>query len=246
NAVKFTPRGGTVTLHIERTSTSSEHADIRFEIIDTGAGMSEEFIPHAFEPFEQENNGEKGGTGLGLAICKNLVETMGGTIKVESKKGVGTKFTITLSFPYSHEMPKAKHVAVAVPQANFDGLHILMAEDHPLNTEIVQKLLEKRGFIVDTAENGKIAVDKFAKSEKNYYCAILMDVRMPEMDGLTATKKIRGLERADGKTIPIIAISANAFDEDIGKAKASGMTSYLAKPINSTQMFEVLAEYMYK
>ncbi|MEG2054125.1 MAG: response regulator, partial [Oscillospiraceae bacterium] len=119
-------------------------------------------------------------------------------------------------------------------------------EDHPLNTEIVQKLLEKRGFIVDTAENGKIAVDKFAQSEKNYYCAILMDVRMPEMDGLTATKKIRGLERADGKTVPIIAISANAFDEDIGKAKASGMTSYLAKPINSTQMFEVLAEYIYK
>lgn len=242
NAIKFTPENGTVSI-CTSGRVSAYKVCTCITISDTGIGISSEFLNKMFEPFEQENSSatsQYSGTGLGLAIVKNLVSLMNGTISVESEKNVGTKFTINLDFDIADaqvEQPVAPSCA-----ADLNGKRVLLCEDHPLNTEIAKKLLLKKEIVVDYAQNGKVAVEKFAKSPTWYYDAILMDIRMPIMDGLTATRRIREIPRPDAKTIPIIAMTANAFDEDKQKSLAVGMSAHLTKPIVPDSLYETLQE----
>ena len=259
NAIKFTPEGGSVSFYISQTAMEEGYAVIQFRVRDTGVGMKTEFIEHLFEPFVQEDNSiatRYGGTGLGLAICKNLVGMMDGKIDVQSKEGAGSEFTVEvrLGLVENGDCRNAEEIGSAVDRSSddelkeageeipcdFSGCRILLVEDNELNTEIAKSILELRNFTVETAENGLIALEKFASSMEHYYSAILMDIRMPVMDGLTAAKRIRRLKNADSRTIPIIAMTANAFDEDVEKSKSSGMNAHLAKPIETEQLFGVL------
>ncbi len=209
---------------------------------DTGIGMSQEFLKHIFDPFTQERVDARSvyqGTGLGMAIVKNLLEQMGGSISIESEVGVGTTFTITIPFeiaPAPEEKPKEP-----LP-GNIRGLHLMLVEDNTLNAEIAQVLLKDAGAIVTTAENGKQAVDLFTGNEPGTFDGILMDVMMPVMDGLTAARTIRDLNRADAKAIPIIAMSANAFQEDVKRSLQAGMNAHLAKPLDMARVTAVVAE----
>lgn len=244
NAIKFTPNGGSIDWIMECLEETDDHVIDRFIVRDSGCGMSEEFQKHMFEPFAQENRvntDQTMGTGLGLSIVKKIVELMGGTITVKSEVGKGTEFCIILRLPVCcslSELPKEPEKKVI----SFHGERILLCEDNILNIMITSKLLEKSGCIVETAENGKIGLDKFINNKPGYYSAILMDIRMPEMDGLEATKAIRSLDRTDGKTIPIIAMSANAFAEDIKISLDTGMNAHLAKPIVPQKLYETLSK----
>lgn len=218
----------------------------RFVIEDDGIGMSEEFQKHLFEPFTQESNDARTsykGTGLGMAITKNLVEQMGGSISVKSKLGEGSTFTVVLPIEIDEEPEKEKETDQEQTPAVVSGMRVLLVEDNEINREIAQYLLQDAGVIVVEAENGKEAVDAFAASEPGDFDCILMDVMMPVMDGLEATRVIRGLDRADAATVPIIALSANAFAEDAQKAKEAGMNEHLAKPLDTKKLFETIAAY---
>ncbi|MDD4370564.1 MAG: transporter substrate-binding domain-containing protein [Anaerostipes sp.] len=246
NAIKFTPENGTVEVRGECIFLDETKVKTKLVIKDTGVGIDKEFIPRIFEPFEQENDStiaNYGGTGLGLAIVKNLVELMGGTISVKSEKGIGSEFIVELVFDIANEqiVPELK---IEITEDCLVGKRILLCEDHPLNTQIATKLLEKKGIVVEHAENGQAAVDLFRKVKPNYYDAILMDIRMPVMDGITATKVIRETDREDAKTVPIIAITANAFDEDVKKSLDAGMNAHLAKPIEPKKMFQILYHFI--
>ncbi|MCI1734256.1 MAG: PocR ligand-binding domain-containing protein [Bacilli bacterium] len=247
NAVKFTPEGGTVTY---REHYSLEPGTNRMHVIasvkDTGIGMSPEFQKILFTPFNQEDridNATNRGTGLGLAICKHMVTLMGGTIDVESQLGHGTTFTFTLDY----DTVPAEAVTAQAKPATMDtdhllaGKHVLLFEDHPLNQEIAKALLEKKGMVVELAENGQRGLAKFAQSSLAYYDLILMDIRMPVMDGYEATKALRALARPDAKKVPIIAMTADAFNEDIEKCHAVGMNDHIAKPIEPSKLYETLA-----
>ena len=385
NAVKFTPENGKVSLRVCQMKRMKKNASVRFVVNDTGCGISEEFMPYLFEPFEQENTGTTaiyGGTGLGLAICKNLAELMDGKIHVRSIVGVGSEFTVDLKLGVCEEaklpsdskthvdftklkalvvdddvtvcqhthiilndigvqsewvdsgrkaiekvakkweeqayydlilidwkMPEmdgietarrirqivgpdvtiiimtaydwqsieneaklagvnlmmskpmfrstlisafekaigGKNDEIAVPmpkEYDFTGKRLLLAEDHPLNVEVAKHLLERIGFKVEVAENGVRAVEMFTVSPEGYYDAVLMDIRMPVMDGLQATCSIRHLSKADAKTIPIIAMTANAFDDDVEKSKQVGMNAHLAKPIEPDTLYQTLERFI--
>lgn len=390
NAIKFTEESGKITFSVEQRKKSKSGALLRFIVNDTGIGMSEEFMPHIFEPFSQESTGTTalyGGTGLGLAISKNIIDMMGGSIVVRSIRGIGTEFTIDVrlgisddekmrhnqkkqhqDYNFSHlktlvvdddvavcesiavtlreigitsewvdsgqkaiekvkmlwadekyydlilidwKMPgmdgietarqirrvvgpevtiiimtaydwisiesEAKKAGVNLLMSkpmfksslisaftkafgenddkkqqeeiinyDFAGKHILLVEDNYLNTEVARMLLESKGFIVDTAENGLRALEIYSKTQDGYYDAILMDIRMPLMDGLTAAKSIRHLSNKDAKTIPIIAMTANAFDDDIDKSKAAGMNAHLAKPIEPEWLYQTLYDFIFR
>ena len=242
NAVKFTDKGGKVSLKVLKKSDDEEKTEIQFEISDTGIGISKEFLPHIFESFSQENTSttnKHGSSGIGLAITKNIVEMMGGTITVDSEKGVGTTFTIVVTLEKSHN-DHTKEIDTEVNDIDFTGKHILIADDMEINAEILQIILEEKGIIVDVADNGKVAVEKFESSKPGYYSAIMMDVRMPVMDGFEATRTIRSMDRDDAKNIPIIALTANAFEEDIQKSLQSGLNAHLTKPIQVDVLFETL------
>lgn len=387
NAIKFTKERGKVTFSATLNKRLKDSAVLRFVVNDTGVGMSEEFLPHIFEPFSQESTGTTalyGGTGLGLAISKNIVDMMGGKITVRSIKGIGSEFSVDIKlgiteeekfrhnqkkqeFHFSHlktlvvdddvavcesavvtlkemgvtaewvdsgrkaidrvkslckkskfydmilidwKMPdldgietarqirkivgpdvtiiimtaydwiaiehEAKLAGVNLlmskpmfksslvsaftkalgqkeeqaqqeksPEYDFTGKRILLVEDNPINTEVATMLLESKGFAVDTAENGLRAMELYGKSEAGYYDAMLMDIRMPIMDGLTASTNIRHLSNADAKSIPIIAMTANAFDEDIEKSKAAGMNAHLAKPIDPQRLYQTLYDFIF-
>ncbi len=387
NAIKFTSEGGKVTFSAEQRRKSKNDAVLRFVVNDTGIGMSEEFLPHLFEPFSQESGGTTalyGGTGLGMAISKNIVDMMDGTIKVRSIRGVGTEFTVEVKLgiteeeKFSHKQKKQIHnfshlktlvvdddvavcegavatllemgvtaewvdsgrkavervsrlwsekkyydmilidwkmpdmdgletarkirdivgpeVTIIIVTAydwisieheaklagvnllmskpmfksslvsvftralgekeeleqqpmpseyDFKGRRVLLAEDNLINTEVAVMLLKSKGFQVDTAENGLRALELFSKSHAGYYDAILMDIRMPQMDGLASANNIRHLSNADAKTIPIIAMTANAFDDDIEKSKAAGMNAHLAKPIEPERLYQTLYDFIY-
>ena len=244
NAIKFTPEGGSVEITGQIAPCNETQMMGTFTVKDTGIGIDEAFLPKIFEPFEQEHDttiGNYAGSGLGLAIVKNLVETMQGSITVQSVKGAGAEFTVSIPFEIAHK----QHVcANAKNKENtmLQGKRILLCEDHPLNAQIATKLLEKKGILVETAQNGKVAAEMFEKSECGYFDAILMDIRMPVMDGIAATSRIRGMKRADAKSVPIIAMTANAFDEDMHKSTAAGMNAHLAKPIDTTLLFDTLYE----
>lgn len=247
NAAKFTPKGGTVEFTTEELPPLDGKKGIRFHIKDNGIGMSKEFLPHLYNPFSQERakGGEDvKGTGLGLPIVKSLVDIMGGNISVTSEIGKGTEFIVELYVP---EAEPAEKIPVSDTMGeNLKGARILLVEDNDINIYVAQLILEKAGCVVEIAKDGKEAVEHFEASEKNYYDAILMDVRMPVMNGIEATKTIRALDREDAATVPIIAMTADAFDEERKKTIEAGMNYHLSKPIEPKILYQVLLEYMKK
>jgi signal transduction histidine kinase/ActR/RegA family two-component response regulator len=246
NAVKYTPEGGTVTLRIRDKMVTESRFALRMEISDTGIGMSEEFQKTMFEPFTQENRNDVSqtrGTGLGLAIVKKIVDVMQGTMTVRSQPGAGTTFQINFEVDSVPRETVAKVAASAADYADLAGKHVLLCEDHPLNQEIAKALLQKKGLVVETAENGQVGREKFSASAPGYYDAILMDIRMPVLDGYEAAREIRALERPDAKSVPIIAMTAEAFADSIAQAKQAGMNDYLTKPVEPEQLFRVLQKY---
>jgi CheY-like chemotaxis protein len=206
--------------------------------------MSEEFQEKIFEAFSQEDGGSRTnykGTGLGMAITKQFVDRMGGTIQVESKRGEGSCFTIELDFEIDQEK-KAQPVETP-EEVSIKGMRVLLVEDNELNIEIAQELLEDEDVVVTTAENGQIAVDTFTQAPPGTFDAILMDVMMPVMNGLDATRTIRASDHPEAKTIPIIAMTANAYAEDVSACLTAGMNEHIAKPIDFDRLFNVLNQY---
>ena len=245
NAVKFTPAGGKVTFTVEEVARAAGMSTLQLTVADTGIGISEEYLPKIFEAFSQEDSSaanKYGSTGLGLSITKNLVELMGGTISVQSEKGVGTTFTLTVTLANSdrHDEAAAGDGSAAGGHAHLEGRRVLLAEDVEVNAEIMVVLLDMHGMEADIAENGQVAVDKFASHEPGYYSAVLMDMRMPVMNGLEATEAIRGMDRADAARIPIIALTANAFDEDVQRSMQAGLDAHLSKPVEADALFATL------
>lgn len=239
NAVKFTESGGIHLKVIETASDTADTVNVFFSVKDTGIGISEENLGRIFNSFEQadaETVRKYGGTGLGLAICSNLVKLLGGTLEVTSALGEGSEFFFAI--PMKITEPPAETDEEANGTADVSGKRILIAEDDELNAEIACTLIGAEGIITDTAENGEIAAKKFEASEEGYYDAILMDIRMPVMDGIEATKRIRGSDRPDAAKIPIIAMTANAFDEDMKKSVECGMNGHLTKPIDMKKVME--------
>lgn len=241
NAVKYTRERGRILLRvIEREELSKYYACYQFIVEDNGVGMEKDFQKHVFEPFERERNTTLSGVpgaGLGLAIAKNIVEMMGGTIVVDSIQGEGSRFTVTLSLPVQDR----KDTETEIKQAgDFAGRRILLVEDNDFNMEIETELLREAGFIVDTAVNGKIAVDKVKNAGPGDYEVILMDIQMPVMDGYQAAEAIRGLGDGEKSSIPIIALSANTFDEDKKKSAKSGMNAHVAKPVDVSMLTELI------
>ena len=209
---------------------------------DTGIGMTDEFQKHIFEPFAQEHTGSRTkftGTGLGMPITKKLVEKMGGTVTFESEKGVGTTFVIRVPFKIDPDADKREEQK-DVSEKSIKGLHILLAEDNELNMEITEFVLQNEGADLTKAWDGQEAVELFRNSEPGEFDVILMDIMMPVMNGYEATKMIRSLDREDAKTIPIIAMTANAFTEDRIKAKAAGMDEHVAKPVDVELLIKVI------
>ncbi len=255
NAVKFTNPGGRVGVRIiEKAEKGREEAIYEFRVKDNGIGMSEEFQKHLFEPFERERSTTVSGiqgTGLGMAITKNLVEMMGGTISVISEKDVGTEFIVQIpmkkvSVRQSEAAAGAKETGSVPAEMSVEGLRILLVEDNDLNREIAGEILGEAGLIVEEAEDGSIAVDKLLAKGPGYYKLVLMDIQMPVMDGYTATHTIRSFENRELANIPIIAITANAFEEDKRKALEVGMNAHVVKPINAKQLLEVMEDILCK
>ena len=242
NSVKYTPEGGSVTVQIKEIPWEKEGwTAYRILVEDTGIGMGAEYLPHIFEEFTRERTSTESkvvGAGLGLPIVKALIDLMGGTIQVESERGKGSKFEVILPFEIaSEEEVKDSYVKKEEkPYNRSKEKRILLAEDNDLNAEIAITILEENGFKVERAEDGCKCVELFSEKPTGYYSTILMDIQMPNMDGYTASRKIRGMEREDAKAIPIIALTANAFDEDRNKAFAAGMNGHIAKPIDVGRM----------
>lgn len=233
NAMKFTHSGDRISVTL-RQMDEGKRNNYLFTVEDTGSGMSEEFLPKLFDPYEREirfGAKEVMGTGLGMPIVKNLVNRMGGQITVSSTLGKGTVFSVTLPFDVG-EAPQAAPAADTPPVMQLENRHILLAEDNFLNMEIATELLQMRGAQVTPAENGREAVEAFQNARPFFFDAILMDMQMPEMDGCQASEAIRALDRPDAKVIPIVALTANAFAEDISRTAQAGMDAHLAKPIN--------------
>ena len=243
NAVKFTPEGGKVECIILNQMIEEGTVSCDFIVRDNGCGMSQEFQKHMFIPFEQEQNEnsmQSQGTGLGLSIVKSIVDMMGGTITIQSRRGEGTEVKIHLDIPIAPRMEQSVNTLHNSKNNNLRGIHVLLVEDHPLNREIAKKLLEKREMVVTCAENGQEAFMIFNNSEVYYYQVVLMDIRMPVMNGLESTEAIRKSDREDAGTIPIIAMTANAFEEDVEITRLAGMNAHLSKPIEPQKLYETL------
>ena len=267
NAVKYTNAPGKVTLCVSRTApgapgmapealkgapeisgTAPKGAPeapgtdiLIFTVSDTGIGMDEDFLPKVFDVFAREDESStdsRGGSGLGLAVTKKVVEQLGGTISAVSQKGSGSVFTVAIPYTAAVQEVPEKPADADIP--SLEGRRILVAEDIPENAEIIEDLLDLEGAAAEHACNGKEALTLFLQSPPGYYDAILMDLRMPEMDGLTAAKQIRGCGRADARTIPIIALTANQYDSDVRQSKEAGMNEHLAKPIDTDLLYSAL------
>ena len=249
NSVKFTDPPGVITFTVAQTVLGDDRAALRFTMEDTGIGMDREFIPRIFEAFSQENTSTTyryGGSGLGMAITRSIVEMMGGEIGVESEKGLGTTFTVSVTLGRM-DAPKAQMPAAGEgPAASIalEGLHMLIVEDQEMNAEVLADLLDLDGMTSEWAENGQRAVEMFRQSEAGHFDAILMDMRMPVMDGPSATQEIRRLSRPDAATIPIIALTANAFEEDVRLCLQSGMNAHLSKPVDIDLLKETLTRLL--
>ena len=246
NAIKYNKPGGSISVHAKIIGQVHQNVIYKFIISDTGIGISPEFQKHIFEPFAQEGTGARTiykGTGLGMAIVHRLVQEMGGTIQLKSEKNVGSTFTLILPFTIDEHQPSASAETATDTPADLTDLHILVVEDNELNLEIAVFSLEAAGLNISTAINGLEAVRLFEKSKPYEYDIILMDIMMPVMNGLDAAKAIRGLSRPDAPTVPIIALSANAFAEDIQKSKNAGINEHLAKPLEMDKVLKVIASY---
>ena len=249
NAVKYNRENGSITVWCEELSFDGTTALYRFACVDTGIGMSKEFQKHVFEPFSQEgrNNARTryDGSGLGLSIVKALVDQMNGKIEFESAVGIGTSFFVTLPLRVDPN-PQGFLPTGDETRINLDGVRVLVAEDNPLNLEIAVFCLEQHGAKVTPTHNGKAAVEAFASSGLSEYDVILMDIMMPVMNGYEATRKIRSMARPDAKRVPILAMSANAFQDDVMKSKAAGMNDHLAKPIGSDSLLRAVMHYAHR
>lgn len=243
NALKYNQPRGKIFVSTEELSSEEGVATYQFIVRDTGIGMSEDFLKCIFEPFTQENDDARTsfkGAGLGMSITKKLVDQMGGTIEVESRLGEGSTFKVVLPIKLNTEQGRQTVEREEDTPVNISGMKVLLVEDNAINYEIVKYMLEDAGAVVEIAENGKVAVDAFAASEYHAFDCILMDVMMPVMNGLDATRAIRSLDRPDAESVPIIALSANAFEEDVVKAKEAGINEHLTKPVNMERLFKVM------
>lgn len=247
NAIKYNKPGGNIFMKIESGKKQDNMIEYICTIADTGIGMSSEFAEHLFEPFSQEKVDARSvyhGTGLGMSIVKALVDKMNGTITVESELGVGSKFTVTLSFEIAEQKELDSGEISGSVEVSIKDTKIMLVEDNELNMEIATELLKEQGAIVTQVANGAEAVSLFKNSTKGTFDVILMDVMMPVMDGLEATRKIRALDRIDAATIPIIALTANAFYEDVKKCIESGMNAHLSKPLEIEKVVEMIVKYV--
>ena len=248
NAVKFTKDGGTISFAAENCpGNDKNHIIVRYRISDTGIGMSEEFQARIFDEFSQENDGARtsyGGTGLGMAIAKRYVDLMGGKIEVSSRQGIGSTFTVEIPLLTAERVLVEKEEKLG-KDIDLHGLHVLLAEDNDLNAEIAIAILEEKGMIVTRTADGKSALAQFCNTDPGTFDLILMDIMMPEMNGYETTKAIRNLpNRPDGKKIPIIAMTANAFAEDVQAALNAGMNEHVAKPIDMNKLNDVLERWL--
>ncbi len=252
NAVKFTSAPGKVSFTAEQSEASDDKRKVRFIISDTGIGISEDFLPHIFDSFAQEDDtitSSYGGSGLGLAVTRKIVELMDGTITVESKKGEGSTFTIEVIFGKSErkaEDTSHDEGSVEAYMEAIRGKKILIVDDIDMNAEILADLLEMEGAESERAVNGQEAVDMFTGHPVNYYDAVMMDLRMPVMDGFEAAKSIRSSGREDALTVPILALTANAFDRDKRRTLESGMNVHLSKPVDADELYIVLGRFIYE
>ena len=250
NAVKYTPNGGHIQLEVDELPRNEHYARYRFVVQDDGIGMSEEFQKTLFDPFtreEKSGTNKVQGTGLGMAITKNIVDLMGGSINVESATGKGTRFEVVLEFPIDAEADHAQQVQALPEEAEetspLSGMKFLCAEDNAINAEILQMLLETKGASCTICPNGQEIVDAFANVKPGEYDMILMDVQMPVMDGLEATRRIRNGENPLGRVIPILAMTANAFLEDMQKSKEAGMDAHLSKPVDIAALEQTVKRF---
>lgn len=247
NSIKYTNPHGKITVSIDELDSEDEkNANYKVVVEDNGIGMSQDYLPHIFEEFSREHTSTEtrvAGTGLGLPIVKSLVDRMGGTIEVESEEGKGTRFIMKFSFPVSLENQVREKEKQNIPDITekLEGKRILLAEDNELNAEIAETVLVEAGIEVKRVEDGLQCIEELKKMPENYYDVILMDVQMPNMDGYTATQRIRDLDDSRAE-IPIIAMTANAYDEDRRKAQEAGMDGFLAKPLDVDEMMRLLAQ----
>ncbi len=249
NAIKYNKPGGKVSCWCREELIDETHVLQKVFVKDTGIGMSREYLEHLFEPFSQEHSDARSiyeGTGLGMAIVKALVEKMGGTIEVESTLGEGSFFTVSIPFEIAEEKDVVKEEVVEPEEDLVKGTKILLAEDNLLNLEIATAILEDSGAIVTSAENGEEALAAFSEHPEGTFDIILMDVMMPKMNGLDATRAIRGLDRPDAKTIPIFAMTANAFAEDVQSCMEAGMNEHIAKPLDVGVLMSTITRYRKK
>ena len=250
NAVKFTQPEGKVDFIIEKTQETDSVSTLRIEIRDNGIGIDEGFLPYIFDPFEQEGNRNttlNGGTGLGLAIARNIIEFMDGRIDAYSEKGKGSTFVVTITLAKAADDEQSAHKRNKSDNMDYDftGKRALLVEDNEINIEITKNILLHKNLEVEVALDGEEGVNCYLGHEPGYYDVILMDIRMPVMDGLTATKQIRASGRADSLQIPIVAMTANVFEEDVRKSFEAGMDAHLSKPFDIKQMYFVLDSMIY-
>ena len=262
NAIKYTPDGGKIGLEVrEKESKQQNIGCYEFVFSDNGIGMSKDYIEHIFEPFTREEDDRTSkiqGTGLGMTITKSIVTMMDGDIKVESEPGKGSRFTVTVCLKLQetnkivpdvnmyNSVNARKEAIDEITNFNYENRRVLIVEDNELNMEIAIEIFKMAGMETDTAENGAEAVDKFTEHEENYYDMIFMDIQMPVMNGYEATAAIRAMDRSDAKHVPIVAMTANAFAEDIRDSKRAGMNAHLAKPIDFGHLTDILKRYLGK
>ncbi len=247
NAIKYNKKGGSIACRVSAEKPSEKQVIYTVVIKDTGIGMSDEFLQHLFEPFSREHEGARStyeGTGLGMSIVKKLVEKMEGTIDVQSEIGKGSTFTVTLPFEIAQESDVQTDDA-ELEQCDLSGVQILLTEDNELNMEIAETFLTDAGAVVTKAFNGQQAVYTFSKAPAGTFDIVLMDVMMPVMDGYEATRKLRSLDRPDAKTIPIIAMTANAFAEDVEESRNAGMNEHISKPLDIGKVKATIARYIH-
>ena len=243
NAIRYNRRGGSVFVQVKELTCRKGTASCRFVVEDTGIGIGEDFKKHIFEPFTQEHQGARthyNGVGLGMSIVKKLVDQMNGTVEVDSQIGKGSIFRIILPMQVDQAWSACPVDEERNVRGKIAGMRVLLVEDNEINCEIVEFMLKEAGAEVVTANDGKAAVDAFSASRPGTFDCVLMDLMMPVMSGYEAARVIRGLDRSDAEVVPIIALSANAFEEDVALAKGAGMNEHLAKPVDIRKMFQVM------
>ena len=249
NAIKFTPDHGKIDITVEELERDSEKALLKFSVVDTGMGLSPEFMLKIFSPFEQADSSisrKFGGTGLGLAICWRLVELMGGKLQVESQMNSGANFYFSVRFQINKNFAAQKSAEQPPAIPNFSGKAALIVDDIEINREIIFSMLSPTGIFIESAQNGEEALNRVKESAEGYYDLILMDIQMPVMDGYTSTQLIRSLDRPDAKDITILALTANAFKEDAEHALSAGMDGHLSKPVDEDTLLKTIASAFQK